>query len=377
MIRRRAGWRSASSSRIARDLRGVGRDAADAPPLVLDHLTTEDGLPQAHRHDDPAGLAGLRLARHRGRARALRRPRALPLRALAHRAAARCPATSSGKSSRTRDTTSGSRSRTPVSRAGIAAPTRSRSTGTTRATQARSRATASAPCSSMGADGVDRARSDAGVDILDPVLRGIEHLRHDPNSAGSLASDRVDLPAGAGPRRRRVDRHRRRPRSLAAQRRRTIRHASRRCKASRSREILEDQSGTLWVGTFDAGLMRLDRDGRVLRDVPPRRSATPTSLGSDDVRALLEDRSGRLVGRHSRRPRLLDRSTGRVHVTIDTTRTTARRCATRSSCRCTRTTRASSGSARARAASAAGIRAAGSSAGIARRGSESAGHRVR
>ena len=56
--------------------------------------------------------------------------------------------------------------------------------------------------------------SDAGVDILDPVSGRIEHLRHQPDAPDSLASDR-HLHACAGSRRERVGRYRRRRRPLA------------------------------------------------------------------------------------------------------------------------------------------------------------------
>jgi signal transduction histidine kinase/CheY-like chemotaxis protein/streptogramin lyase len=57
--------------------------------------------------------------------------------------------------------------------------------------------------------------------------------------------------------------------------------------------IVEDDSGDLWVGTFDGGVDRMDSNGRVLEAF--RHSAErPDSLASDDVRAILTDRAGQL-----------------------------------------------------------------------------------
>ena len=71
------------SSRIACDARGVGRGGRRAS--ARSRTSDDRRRPAAgDRHDDPAGLARLRLARNRRRPRALRRPRAPPLRALAH-----------------------------------------------------------------------------------------------------------------------------------------------------------------------------------------------------------------------------------------------------------------------------------------------------
>ena len=59
--------------------------------------------------------------------------------------------------------------------------------------------------------------------------------------------------------------------------------------------MLEDHGGALWVGTFDGGLNRMDRDGRVVQSLPSRPAAS-RSLGSDDVRALLEDQARAIFG---------------------------------------------------------------------------------
>lgn len=138
---------------------------------------------------------------------------------------------------------------------------------------------------------------DAGLDMLEPALGRFLHLRHDPANADSLIDDRVHtltldrsgvlwIGTEAGLDRWQPDRgmfiHFRHsaqdPHSLSG---------------SQISRVFEDPSGALWVGTYDAGLNRMDRDGRVaeiFRHDPQR----PTSLGSDEVRAVLEDRAGHL-----------------------------------------------------------------------------------
>ncbi len=69
-----------STARMRRGVRRNGRRPSAHSGAPHDRRWPAAG----HGHDDPARLAGLRLARHGGRPRALRRPRALPLRALAH-----------------------------------------------------------------------------------------------------------------------------------------------------------------------------------------------------------------------------------------------------------------------------------------------------
>ncbi len=58
-------------------------------------------------------------------------------------------------------------------------------------------------------------------------------------------------------------------------------------------QVLENADGTLWIGSFDAGLALIDREGKVLRQErnEPRRE---DSLSSNDVRALLRDAAGNL-----------------------------------------------------------------------------------
>src|SRR4029077_6757764 len=57
--------------------------------------------------------------------------------------------------------------------------------------------------------------------------------------------------------------------------------------------VAQDSSGTVWVGTSDAGLRRLDHGGELLPTLR-HEAANPASLASDDVRAILEDQAGHL-----------------------------------------------------------------------------------
>ncbi len=155
--------------------------------------------------------------------------------------------------------------------------------------------------------------SDAGIDILEPASGRIEHLRHDPAVAESLLSNRVltlaldrsaTLWVGTldGLDRWQPERHAfahvqpeaGNPQSLSG------RQISR---------VLEDRSGNLWVGTFDGGLNRIDRDGRLVKSFrhDPQQ---PGSLANDDVRAVLEDQAGNLWVGTADGLDLLDRSTG-------------------------------------------------------------------
>lgn len=156
--------------------------------------------------------------------------------------------------------------------------------------------------------------SDAGVDILDPRSGRIEHLRHDRNNPASLSSDRVfalalsrsgDVWIGtaAG-----LDRWRQDQASIA--RFGPPAGAAGSLDGKQVSHVLEDQSGSLWVGTFDAGLTRLDQDGRWLETFR-HDDRQADSLSSDDVRSILEDRDARLWVGTADGLELLDRSSGR------------------------------------------------------------------
>ncbi len=147
--------------------------------------------------------------------------------------------------------------------------------------------------------------SDAGIDLVDPVSGRIESLRHDPGNPGSLIdddvftlmldrADRVWVGTAQG-----LDRwdpaHRSFVHVLAGE------------QVSR---VYEDASGVLWVGTFDHGLHVLDQDGHLVRSF--RHDAQRgSSMVSDDVRAILEDQAGHLWIGTADGLDLLDRSSSR------------------------------------------------------------------
>jgi len=156
--------------------------------------------------------------------------------------------------------------------------------------------------------------SDAGISILDPVSGRVEHLRHNAADGESLVDDRIFALAfdhsgalwvstEAG-----LDRWQPERRSFFH-----VRHAAGDAQSlggTQVSQIIEDQSGALWVGTFDGGLNRMDRGGRVLQNY--RHDARdPSSLSSDDTRAILEDRAGHLWVGTADGLDLLDRATGR------------------------------------------------------------------
>jgi signal transduction histidine kinase/ligand-binding sensor domain-containing protein/DNA-binding NarL/FixJ family response regulator len=153
----------------------------------------------------------------------------------------------------------------------------------------------------------------AGIDVLDPESGSIEHLRHDPNDPNSLSHDRIftltldrsgNLWAGTGAG---LDRWQPEQRAFLH-----FHHDASDPKSldgSLVSQVLEDRSGSRWVGTFDGGMSRLDPAGRVAESFhhDPRR---PASLSSDDVRAILEDRAGHLWVGTPEGLDLLDRTTG-------------------------------------------------------------------
>src|SRR6478735_4015274 len=140
------------------------------------------------------------------------------------------------------------------------------------------------------------ATTDAGVSILDPATGRFRHLRHDPESLDSLGSDEVyallldrsgDVWIGtaAG-----LDRWDADSGQIVRVR---MRDTAGRAIRVQVTQLLQDKTDSLWVGTFDAGLMRVERDGR-LRERYTHRPGVASSLASNDVRALLRDASGNL-----------------------------------------------------------------------------------
>ncbi len=154
---------------------------------------------------------------------------------------------------------------------------------------------------------------DAGVDILDPSTGDIKHMRHDPDDPASLASDRVstlvldragDVWIGTD---RGLNRWHTATRTLS--RVSVLPGDAQVQNDTEIARVLEDPDGTLWIATFNAGLLRIDRNGSVL-EAFRHDPGQPGSLPSDDVRALLTDMSGRLWVGTADGLALFDRATG-------------------------------------------------------------------
>jgi signal transduction histidine kinase/ligand-binding sensor domain-containing protein/CheY-like chemotaxis protein/HPt (histidine-containing phosphotransfer) domain-containing protein len=155
---------------------------------------------------------------------------------------------------------------------------------------------------------------DAGIDVLDPASGRFEHFRHDPANPNSLGDNQIFTLAldrsgalwvgtAAG-----LDRWQPERSAFVHFRHDAKDPAS--LEGNQVSQVIEDQSGSLWVGTFDGGLNRMDHGGRVVERFrhDPKLA---TSLASDEVRAVLEDHAGHLWIGTPEGLDLLDRSTGR------------------------------------------------------------------
>lgn len=286
--------------------------AADAPPLILEHLTTADGLPQGTvmaTLQDSQGFVWLGtedgLVRYDGRQ--------------LYRYAATRGAANSLSGNFIWDLVEDAQQDLwiAVRDGGLARWHRRSDTFTIYRHDPRN-------SNSLASDGVRNVlidgrgllwvgTSDAGVDILDPVSGRIQHLRHRTGDASSLSSDKIfaltlsragDVWIGtqAGLDVWRADRqkliHFGPPPGSAGS-----------LSGKQISQVLEAADGSLWVGTFDAGVMQFDRHGRLLQKFT--HGEQPDSLTSNDVRALLEDRGGRLWVGTADGLELLNRSSGR------------------------------------------------------------------
>jgi signal transduction histidine kinase/ligand-binding sensor domain-containing protein/CheY-like chemotaxis protein/HPt (histidine-containing phosphotransfer) domain-containing protein len=157
--------------------------------------------------------------------------------------------------------------------------------------------------------------ADAGMDVLDPPAGRFEHLRHETANSGSLASNQVttltrdragDLWVGtdAGLDQLEPDQH-------AFRHFRAVPGDPHTLSGSFVTQVVEDQSGSLWVGTRDGGLDRMDRNGQVLQ-VFRHDPRDATSLASNEVHALLEDREGHFWVGTTAGLDLLDRASGAI-----------------------------------------------------------------
>ena len=139
--------------------------------------------------------------------------------------------------------------------------------------------------------------NDAGIDVLDPVSGQFQHFHHDPMNPDSLSDEQIFtitldrsgaiwIGTAQG-----LDRWQ--PESRVF---RHFRHRSDDPQSLSGRlisKVIEDEDGSFWVGSFDGGLDRMDASGRVLKTFR-HEAERAGSLASDDVRAILQDHSGHL-----------------------------------------------------------------------------------
>jgi signal transduction histidine kinase/ligand-binding sensor domain-containing protein/CheY-like chemotaxis protein/HPt (histidine-containing phosphotransfer) domain-containing protein len=284
--------------------------AADSPPLILEHLTTADGLPQGSVYvtlQDSQGFVWL------GTEDGLVRYDGHELLRYAH-----SPSATGGLPGNfIFQIVEDARHDLwiVVKDAGIARWSRATDTFTVyrhNASDPQSLSSDAVRTLVLGPDGtVWVGTSNAGLDAMNPATGRFEHFRHDDAVRGSVASNNIftltldragRLWVGTD---NGLDRWQGQQRSFAHLPTESAQPFSGR-EVSR---ILEDRSGALWAATFDGGLNRLDRDGQLLQTFrhDPKVAA---SIADNDVRALLEDQAGRLwVGTVSGLD-LLDRATG-------------------------------------------------------------------
>jgi len=157
--------------------------------------------------------------------------------------------------------------------------------------------------------------SDNGIDILEPVSGRVQHLQHNPADPTSLLDDRIFTLALDKSGRMWIGTERGLDRWDASTN--TFIHYKHdpsdpySLSGNQVSLIRVDMKEGLWVGTIDGGLNRMERDGRVSR-VFRHDPQQPASLVSDDVRAILEDQAGHLWVGTSEGLDLVDRATGRI-----------------------------------------------------------------
>ncbi|HTX05009.1 MAG TPA: two-component regulator propeller domain-containing protein [Steroidobacteraceae bacterium] len=157
--------------------------------------------------------------------------------------------------------------------------------------------------------------ADAGLEVLDPRSGRFEDLRHEAANASSLASNQVttlardhagDLWVGTDAGLDELE-----PGQHAFRHFHHVPGDPQSLSGNFITQVLEDRTGSLWVGTRDGGLDRMDRNGQVLQ-VFRHDPRDPASLASNAVHALLEDREGDFwVGTEAGLD-LLDRATGTI-----------------------------------------------------------------
>jgi signal transduction histidine kinase/ligand-binding sensor domain-containing protein/CheY-like chemotaxis protein/HPt (histidine-containing phosphotransfer) domain-containing protein len=268
--------------------------ASNTPPLIVEHLTTLDGLPQGTllatlqssqgfiwfaTEDGLVRFDGHEIHRY---AHVANDPDSLPgnfINALAEDA--------------------GGDLWIAVKGAGIARWHRDSDKFTVyRHDPSRSDSLASDAVRSLAVDNRQRiwvGTQDRGIDVLDPRSGQIVHIDHERQPDG-LIDDRVQTlyqdRSGAmwvgtlrGADRWRFD-------GPLPSHDPLMREALTDLDGKTVSQFLEDGDGSQWVGTLDAGLFHFDGNGRTLA-VYRHDAARPNSLGSDRVTAILEDLAGR------------------------------------------------------------------------------------
>jgi signal transduction histidine kinase/ligand-binding sensor domain-containing protein/CheY-like chemotaxis protein/HPt (histidine-containing phosphotransfer) domain-containing protein len=153
-----------------------------------------------------------------------------------------------------------------------------------------------------------------GLNVLEPTTGRIEHYQHDPQRDDSISSDVITAlhesrdgaiwigtDDGLNLWQPKLQSFRRYLRSSGDT------HS---LSSSRISTIEDDRSGILWVGTFDGGLNRLEIAGGQFTAFR-HRSSVQDSLSSDDVRVVREDADGRLWIGTAQGLDLLERGAGR------------------------------------------------------------------
>ena len=305
-----------------------GAIAADAPPLVLAHITTADGLPQStvmSTLQDSQGFVWM------GTEDGLVRFDGDQLQRYAHSRTGQTSLPGNFVWDIAEDARHDLWIATKDS--GLARWSRATDTFTTYRHDARNpQSLASDSLRAVLIDARGRVwvgTTDAGVDILDPATGRFEHLSRAGAGADSLSSDhvyalshgqsdRIWIGTEAG-----LDRWTPPSGSLsrpaiaglleeaAHTGSGALEHFGPALRGRAVASVLEDRSGAVWAGTFDTGLTRLAADGRVLETFH-HDPARPTSLASNEVRAILEDNSGRLWIGTADGLDLLDRNSGEL-----------------------------------------------------------------
>ncbi len=270
--------------------------AADAPPLILEHLTTADGLPQGTVYtvlQDSQGFVWLGtedgLIRYDGHE--------------VLRYAYSRMATNSLPGNFVYQVAEDARRDLWIALkdAGLARWNRASDSFTVFRHEARNPSSLSSDAARtvlVDRDGrIWLGTSDAGLNIVDPASGRITKLYHNPADPGSLTDDRVAVltldrsgriwvgTAGG------LDRWDATHGVFVHYRHDPTDRSS--LSGEQVSEVREDHAGAIWVGTFDGGLDRMDSQGHVTR-VFRHRPDDPTSLASDEVRAVLEDQAGHL-----------------------------------------------------------------------------------